>query len=160
MLFLSRCDVLKLKVLPQVVVWRIPCCPCLHFSSVIKVAVFPYDFFVGQNKTNQSNQWLLISVSPPGPWGGSFFMGLEVTLFAFPPISIIFPYIEKYHIYYIYAHMWTHMYVYTYVYMHMYVCMYIWECVIAAVNMWSSEDKLLEFSLWILSFLRPVGLGA
>lgn len=72
MLFLSRCDVLKLKVLPHVVVWRIPCCPCLHFSNVIKVAIVPYDFFVGQNKTNQSNQWLLVIVSSPRPWGGSF----------------------------------------------------------------------------------------
>lgn len=53
-------------------------------------------------------------------------MGLEVTLLALPPISIIFPYIEKDHI--IYMHIYEHMYVHTYVYMHMYVCMYVYGC--------------------------------
>ena len=47
-----------------------------------------------------------------------------------------------------------------YVYVHMYVCMYIWEYVIATVHMWSLGDKLLKFSLCILSSSHPVGLGA
>lgn len=54
----------------------------------------------------------------------------------------------------------TYVCIYICIYAHVCLSVCIWVCVIATVHMWSSEDKLLEFSLCILSSLHPVGLGA
>lgn len=55
-------------------------------------------------------------------------MGLEVTLLALPPISIIFPYIEKDHI--IYMHIYEHICMY----IHMYICTCLSVCMYMGVR--------------------------